>query len=183
MVNGKSSLSTNQAFTSHALVMMVASPAQRLLAIFWQAGTAGACYGRIQKFLLDPSREDKRIGGTDSQTQLEGTKYADEVPNRNRHAVNGNGNGHGNILDQLASDIAISVVNDATIRPAKTAEPALVDISIQIKKSAICLDRDQHKENGVLLAICLALQCFYQRKHLRPHRWFRDRREVVRIGS
>ena len=132
LFEGKSSLSTNKAFTSLALISMVASPAQQLIAVFPQVASALACFDRIQKFLLGDSREDKRLG---EQVVLVsgGCKYTDEeIPNGN---INGNGN---HILDEQISEFAISV-DRVTVKPARTAEPALVDVSLQIKKASICL--------------------------------------------
>jgi ATP-binding cassette subfamily C (CFTR/MRP) protein 1 len=132
---GETSLSTQQAFTSLALISMVSSPAQQLLVIFPSAASVGGCFSRIQKYLLDPSREDKRLGTVETRSASNGHRYTDEeIPNGN-----GNGNGTGNhIIDLPVSNLAIAVRN-ATIKPAATAEPALIDVSIHVDKSNICI--------------------------------------------
>lgn len=100
--------------------------------------SATAAFDRIQKFLLDPSRDDKRLGGIESIPASNGQKYSDNEPQ------NGNGNNSltdnakNHILHESVSDMAVSI-HSATIRPAKTAEPALLDITLQVKKSSICL--------------------------------------------
>jgi len=103
-----------------------------------------AAFDRIQKFLLDPSRDDTRLGEKDTPSIQNGQKYTDEEPYSDGEPQNGNGvkhmngNGTNHNLGEPHSDWAISV-DSATIRPAKTAEPALTDISMKIKKSSICL--------------------------------------------
>lgn len=139
---GEERLSTNKAFTSLALVGMVSSPATRLLAMFPNVGIGMAAYGRLQKFLLDPSREDKRIGSARTDISINGQEYSDEPILKSNGLANGHGNGNGNgavhILDEPISTLAVSI-KGATIKPATTAEPALVDISLDIEKGGICL--------------------------------------------
>ena len=134
---GKASLSTNKAFTSLALISIVTGNASQLLAVAPLVASASASFDRIQKFLLDPSREDKRLGKPELVLVSNRLKYDD---NNDEELVQGTGNGNG--LQESStpeeSNIAISV-EGATIRPAKTAEPALIDFSIEIKKSSICL--------------------------------------------
>jgi ATP-binding cassette subfamily C (CFTR/MRP) protein 1 len=67
-INGTEPLSTSQAFTSLALIILLTGPATQLLQYFPMIVATKACYDRIQKFLLTSNIEDGRISPTHDDT-------------------------------------------------------------------------------------------------------------------
>jgi ATP-binding cassette subfamily C (CFTR/MRP) protein 1 len=59
-IQGSSSLSTNQAITSLAVITLLTTPPSTLLTAIPETAAAIACFERIQKFLVAPSWEDPR---------------------------------------------------------------------------------------------------------------------------
>ncbi|KAI0136261.1 putative ATP-binding cassette transporter [Xylariales sp. AK1849] len=59
-VQGTGSIGTTQAFTSLSLISLLTSPAAGLLSAIPATLASVGCLDRIQKFLVSPSREDKR---------------------------------------------------------------------------------------------------------------------------
>ncbi|KAI0520681.1 P-loop containing nucleoside triphosphate hydrolase protein [Xylaria bambusicola] len=58
---GKKSLDPGTAFTAIATVTLVTTPANIILALFPQFATVYGCASRIQKYLLKPYRDDRRV--------------------------------------------------------------------------------------------------------------------------
>ncbi|MGI4815732.1 MAG: ABC transporter transmembrane domain-containing protein, partial [Janthinobacterium lividum] len=116
-LQGSDSLSTNLAFTSLSLVSLVTTPCLMLMIILPMGASAMACFGRIQKFLLDPSRDDQRFNSSSPPTN--GIKL-DSTAERNVPPT----------PDQTTAS-AITIQN-AEIRPSLTADPVLKDINISL---------------------------------------------------
>ena len=83
-LRGGQAIDVKTAFTSLAVIGMVTSPANRIIVIMPNFAIFFAGYDRIQKYLLSPDREDKRV-------------FSDK-----RYA---NGHGNGGIVVHLAVSI------------------------------------------------------------------------------
>jgi ATP-binding cassette subfamily C (CFTR/MRP) protein 1 len=68
-------LSTSQAFTSLALIMLLTGPATRLLQLFPSVIATKPCYNRIQKFLLAAKMEDSHRAFDNSGDWVFGDKH------------------------------------------------------------------------------------------------------------
>jgi len=123
-LRGKDSLDPTIAFTSIAIITLVTSPANMLLAVFPQFASVYGCATRIQKYLLEPSRDDKRI--------LLEPDLSVSDSNRNEHAGENGVNGKPTI-DQSVSVI----IEDVVLRPAATADICLDGLSVQLKKGSL----------------------------------------------
>jgi ATP-binding cassette, subfamily C (CFTR/MRP), member 1 len=116
------SIDVKIAFTSIAIIDIVASPANSLLGVMAEAAAVLAAFDRIQTYLLSSDREDKRefldkrySNGTSSSHV---TLAADGSTSPDRVAIN---------IDQV------------TIRPASTADPVLKNISTVLKKGNLII--------------------------------------------
>ena len=128
-LRGTEPINAQLAFTSLALINMVTQPANTLLVLIPNIATFIAGFDRVQKYLTSPDREDKR-GILD-------TKYA----NRASGGTDGNGSAHHSDHLVMASggddaDVAISI-DHVVVRPAKTADPVLKNISTNWKKGSL----------------------------------------------
>lgn len=65
-VNGSGYLDTKTVFTSIAIVSLVTGPANMVLTLVSLRGAALGSLERIQTYLLEPSRQDKRLGTRES---------------------------------------------------------------------------------------------------------------------
>ncbi len=133
-LRGAKSIDVNMAFTSLAIIDLVATPANIILGILPSAASVIAAFDRIQKYLLSPDREDKR--------EFLDKRYANG--DSGGHA-NGNAPAVANGADISASTAAAFKAGDSldrvainidhvTIRPASTADPVLRNISTDLKK-------------------------------------------------
>lgn len=136
-IQGSSSLSTNQAITSLAVITLLTTPASTLLTAIPQTAAAIGCFERIQEFLVAPSWEDQRSGlgrprlisesallpplpRTGTSIELKQLRVVDK-----------------NLIPQ-ASRVTYQpaiVVTSLTARPSPSAEPAITDINLQLKAS------------------------------------------------
>jgi len=120
-LRGKDSLDPTIAFTSIAIITLVTSPANMLLAVFPQFASVYGCATRIQKYLLEPSRDDKRI-------LLEPDLSVSDL----------NGNGHAGKNGKPTIDKSLSVIiEDVVLRPAAAADICLDGLSLQLKKGSL----------------------------------------------
>lgn len=110
-------LDTELAFSVIAVIFLVTTPAGQLMTIVPIFSHLQACCGRIQEYLLKPSKDDKRIDIV-RQTHAGGT--SDDGP--------GIQTGDGS----ETTNIPAIVFDDVTVRPAAQAEPALKNISFQL---------------------------------------------------
>jgi ATP-binding cassette subfamily C (CFTR/MRP) protein 1 len=95
-----------------------------LLAVFPQFASVYGCATRIQKYLLEPSQQDKRI-------LLE--------PYSTVSSSSGNGNASKNgMSSNLTVDMSLAVIiEDVVLRPAAVADVCLDGISVQVKKGSL----------------------------------------------
>ncbi|KAK6064862.1 hypothetical protein SCUP234_12830 [Seiridium cupressi] len=125
-LRGKESLDPTTAFTTIAIITLVTTPANILLGLFPQIAAVYGCATRVQNYLLEPSRDDKRILLT---------------PNSRPSGSIGNGQTNVNLLDrQPAVDKSPAVILDnVVIRPAVTADICLDRISVQLNRGSLCI--------------------------------------------
>lgn len=133
-LRGGQAIDVNTAFTSLAVIGMVTSPANSIIVIMPNFAMFFAAYDRIQKYLLSPDRDDKRVFSDKRYTNgANGGAISDSsVPSSESPSTTATLNGD----DQADDDAAISVT-DATIRPASTADPALKDINTSFRKGSL----------------------------------------------
>lgn len=130
-LRGKDSLDPATAFTSIAIITLVTHPASFLLSFFPQFSSLYGCATRIQKYLLEPSRDDKRVLLSSDFTVSDSTIDADAGTT----GLNGN-----HTIDQ---NLAV-IFEDVVLRPAATADICLEGLRVRLKK-------------GSLIAICGAV--------------------------
>jgi ATP-binding cassette subfamily C (CFTR/MRP) protein 1 len=122
-LRGKDSLDPSTAFTSIAIITLVTAPANSLLALFPQFASVYSSALRIQKYLLEPSRDDKR--------KLLG-------PHPCMAASNGNGHNDENGVNSKPFDKSLAVViEDVVLRPAPEADVCLNGLNLQLKKGTL----------------------------------------------
>ncbi|RFU34159.1 hypothetical protein B7463_g2169, partial [Scytalidium lignicola] len=123
-LRGKDSLDPTTAFTSIAIITLVTTPANMLLLVFPQFASIYGCAARIQKYLLEPSRDDKRI-------LLE--------PHSSISGPSGNGHAGENVVNgKPAVDKSLAVIiEDVVLRPAAAADICLSGVSAQLNKSSL----------------------------------------------
>lgn len=129
-VNGNDSIDTTKAFTALSLISLLCDPASTLVQSIVDVFAAVGCSDRIQKFLVSPQREDRRltpIGAlwTSSDPSLTLSDADLEMVTKKENP------------DQL-NDMAISV-SDADIRPAASAALVLRGISFEIPRGSITM--------------------------------------------
>lgn len=114
-LRGQDSLDPTKAFTSIAIMTLVTTPANILLGTI--AGFASALAGatRIQTYLLEPSREDKR-------TLLDSPLEAAESPAGNDAAAR-----HG---------VPAVVIDNMSVRPAASANICLEGINLRLSRGS-----------------------------------------------
>jgi len=120
-LRGKDSLDPTTAFTSIAIITLVTSPTNMLLAVFPQFASVYGCATRIQKYLLEPSRDDKRI-------LLE--------PDLSVADLNGNGNTGKNGKPTIDKSLSV-IIEDVVLRPAAAADMCLDGLTLQLKKGSL----------------------------------------------
>ena len=122
-LRGKGSLDPSTAFTSIAVITLVTTPANNLLALYPQFASVYASALRIQKYLLEPSREDNRIL-LDPQSKVSNSN-GDRLTSENR-------------LEDTPFDRSLAVIiEDVVLRPATEADVCLNGISMQLKKGSL----------------------------------------------
>lgn len=122
-LNGQEALDPAKAFTSVAIISLVTTPANNLLAFFPQFGESLGVARRIQGYLLEPDREDKRI--------LIESPLVGRVANGNTRDSEHDG-------DHAANDTTLSVALDGvSLRPAATASLCLTDITINMVRGSL----------------------------------------------
>lgn len=110
-IRGAKSFDVNMAFTSLAIIDIVSTPANTLLGVLPEAASVIAAFDRIQAYLLNPDRQDKREFFDERYTNDGSDGHAISTP--------------GDSLDGVAINI-----DHMTIRPASfSAEPVLRNIS------------------------------------------------------
>jgi ATP-binding cassette subfamily C (CFTR/MRP) protein 1 len=123
-LRGKKSLDPTTAFTSIAVINLVTRPANELLAAFPNIASMYGCASRIQKYLLEPPRDDKRV-------------LLEQQPNISGLNENGQDGASGvNGTPNIDKSLAV-IIKDVALRPATTANICLEGISVQLKKGSL----------------------------------------------
>ncbi|RDW87858.1 hypothetical protein BP5796_03552 [Coleophoma crateriformis] len=123
-LRGQDSLDPTKVFTSIAIITLVTTPANTLLAVFPQFASVHGCATRIQKYLLEPSRDDKRI-------LLEPCSSISDSSGNEDHGENGT-----NGIHEVDKSLAI-VIEDVVLRPAAAADVCLDGLTVQLKKGSL----------------------------------------------
>jgi len=111
-------------FTSIAIITLVTQPANMLLALFPQFATVYGCATRIQKYLLEPSRDDKRVV-LEPHSSVSGSDGNEHV-------------GENGVKGKLTTDKSLAVIiEDVVLRPAAAADICLDGLSVQLKKGSL----------------------------------------------
>lgn len=116
-LRGQAAMDPARAFTAVAIISLVTSPANMLLSAFPRFGATIGTLHRIQNYLMEPSREDKRI----------------LVEPRNGETTE---NGAGSQDSSKNTNIAISFDN-VSLKPAASAKTCLEDINIEIAQGSL----------------------------------------------
>ena len=122
-LRGKGSLDPSTAFTSIAVITLVTTPAINLLALYPQFASVYASAARIQKYLLEPSREDNRI-------LLEPHS---RVSNSNENILASESEPNGTPFDK---SLAV-IIEDVVLRPSTEADVCLTGLNVQLKKGSL----------------------------------------------
>ncbi|KAH8891439.1 P-loop containing nucleoside triphosphate hydrolase protein [Thozetella sp. PMI_491] len=118
-IRGEGSFEPTTAFTSIAIITLVGNSANALLVMLPQFASAHGCAARIQKYLLEPSREDKRI-------LLNGRSPENgQAIETGKRAQNGDAQSPAVIIDNVV------------LRPAATANVCLNGVSAFLNKGSL----------------------------------------------
>ncbi|KAI3325328.1 ABC transporter [Xylariaceae sp. AK1471] len=123
-LRGKNSLDSTTAFTSIATITLVTTPANIFLALFPQLATVYGCATRIQRYLLEPPRDDKRVL-LKSHSRVSGP-IGNEPTSEN--GLDGQ-----HTIDKSPAVI----IEDVVLRPAVAADVCLDGISVQLNKGSL----------------------------------------------
>ncbi|KAH8681655.1 putative ATP-binding cassette transporter [Xylariales sp. PMI_506] len=129
-IQGSGTIGTTRAFTSLAIIGLVASPAGMLLSSAVSLAATVGCFERIQSFLLSNSRQDTRrlLGSTVEQPAVL-THSPEEIELQNIASSSSR---------SFAKTPALSV-EDADIRPAPSADIVLQSISLSIPTNSVTM--------------------------------------------
>ncbi|KAK9772774.1 putative ABC transporter [Seiridium cardinale] len=116
-LRGHQALDPSKAFTTVTIISLLTVPANALLATLPQCGAILGNLRRIQSYLLEPSREDKRTMLGTPSTNLTGNTISD-----------------GN--EQTSKHRAISF-QSVSLRPAPAASLCLEDVTIQLAQGSL----------------------------------------------
>ncbi|KAK6212798.1 hypothetical protein LQW54_004887 [Pestalotiopsis sp. IQ-011] len=111
------SLDPTVAFTALATVTLVTTPAKTILSLFQQFATLQGCAARIQKYLLEPPRDDQRVL-LDPQQPISGSV------------------GNGDLGEEGSSAI---IIRDAVLRPVESASICLDKISAHLDTGSLTI--------------------------------------------
>ena len=132
-LRGSDSLSTNQAFTSLAIIFLVSSPASLLLSAIPVCAASMGCFDRIQKFLLAPTWADqrrflnKRAGAALETLRI--PKPSIDAGIELQHMQ----------PSQSAPDGLVVLLDRITLRPSPTSDPVLQSFSLDLKVATTTL--------------------------------------------
>lgn len=108
------SLDPTVAFTALATVTLVTTPAKTILSLFQQFATLQGCAARIQKYLLEPPRDDQRVL---IEPQL-------HIPGSVRYGDDGS---------------PAIIIKDAVLRPAASAGVCLDRVSAELHTGSLTI--------------------------------------------
>lgn len=121
-IRGLDNLDTELAFSVIAVISLVTSPVQQLMLLAKGLSDLLASSGRIQEYVLKPSKDDRR---------LDITHQVGDDPTSNGGIKTHNGSSF------EAVNTSAIVFNDVTVRPAAQAEAALKNITFQLNFGTI----------------------------------------------
>ncbi|KAH8194638.1 hypothetical protein TruAng_011196 [Truncatella angustata] len=124
-IHGKESLDPTTAFTTIAIISLVSVPANMLLALPTQFAQVYGCATRIQKYLLEPSQDDRRILLEPSSSKI-GSDLNNKYTSEER--VNGS---------QISDQTPAVILEDVVLRPASGADVCLDGINAQLTKGSL----------------------------------------------
>lgn len=120
---GSDSFDPQKAFTAFAIISLVITPANMLLGVYPQFHSVYGNSIRIQNYLLEPSREDKRILMANRKNT--------------RSSENGTTNGHSlNGEAPTSNDLAVAIDN-VSLRPAASASTCLSGVDIKMLQGSL----------------------------------------------
>jgi ATP-binding cassette subfamily C (CFTR/MRP) protein 1 len=123
-LHGKDTLDPTTVFTSIAIINLIITPSVMLLAVFPQFANLYGCATRIQKYLLEPSRVDKRI--------LLDPYSSVSYSSGNLHVRENGVSGKPTIDKSLAV-----ILEDVVLRPAAVADICLDGLNLQLNKGSL----------------------------------------------
>jgi ATP-binding cassette, subfamily C (CFTR/MRP), member 1 len=138
-ISGSNTLSTNQAFTSLAIITSMTGPAAMLAASIPESAACLGCFERIQKFLVAPSWKDSRTSVNQPRRQenrVSSSNGGRDIELRRVQADQSKSIAHATVSPEAHAESAIIITN-LTARPSFVSEPALVKVDIRLRFSAI----------------------------------------------
>lgn len=125
-IRGNDSLDPTTVFTSVAIITLVTTPANRLFEAFPHFASLYGCASRIQSYLLEPSRVDKRV--------LLEPHSSFSFSSTSRHADENGTNGKSTGDHSLAV-----VIEDVVLRPTAAADICLDGLSAKLNKGSLTI--------------------------------------------
>jgi ATP-binding cassette, subfamily C (CFTR/MRP), member 1 len=132
-VTGSEGLNITQAFTSLSIITLTTGPAEGLLAAIPGTASSLGSFERVQKFLLAPPHEDKRV--LLGETQGLSSRSASE-PKIPYEGVELSEIHTGRVPSPKPSAF---LIEDATIRPSPNANPILKNVSFNVDRGSILM--------------------------------------------
>jgi ATP-binding cassette, subfamily C (CFTR/MRP), member 1 len=123
-LQGKDSLDPTTVFTSVAIINLIVTPSVMLLAVFPQVANLYGCATRIQKYLLEPSRDDKRI----LLEPYSSVSYSSGNQHTRENGVSGK--------PTIDKSLAV-IIEDVVLRPAAEADICLDRLNLQLNKGSL----------------------------------------------
>ena len=127
-IRNTESLGIAQAFTSLALLILIAAPASKLLTVLPQFAAAMGCFERLQAFLLLPVVIDLSASEDDEFDNKNPSTISSRQPPEFEMQT---------FRPMTDVEPAVITVTDATIRPTATAPAVLSDASFRVMKASI----------------------------------------------
>ncbi|KAJ6142459.1 hypothetical protein N7471_001912 [Penicillium samsonianum] len=135
---GTDSLSTNQAFRSLSIITLVTQPASLLMFAINESAAMKGCFDRLQKFLRAPAGSDSRTGVTGLGGSHSGDSGSEVSPSHPNGKTMREGDEKGAEASIHLTLITVGV-QQATIRPAPTVDPALNQVSMDCPDGSLTL--------------------------------------------
>jgi ATP-binding cassette, subfamily C (CFTR/MRP), member 1 len=138
-ISGSNTLSTNQAFTSLAIITSMTGPAAMLAASIPESAACLGCFERIQKFLAAPSWKDSRTSADQPrrrENRVSSSNGGRDIELRHVQADQSQSIAHATVSPEAHAESAIIITN-LTARPSLVSEPALVKVDIRLRFSTI----------------------------------------------
>lgn len=135
---GTDSLSTNQAFTSLSIITLVTQPASLLMFAINESAAMKGCFDRLQKFLRAPAGSDSRTGVTGLGGSHSGNSGSEVSLSHPNGKTTREGDEKGPEASTHSTPTTVKI-QQATIRPAPTVDPALSQVSMDCPEGSLTL--------------------------------------------